>query len=121
MKRMFLKSLPFVLCGAITVGLCGGSLAATELAWDRNADADMKEYKVYACLTAGCTATKASPLAATVAQPATGVVPVWPLPLNAVGAAVVTAVDLEGNESSSSNMVSFDTKAPAAPSNVRTR
>lgn len=109
------------LCAVIIAGLASVSQAATELAWDRNADADMKEYKVYACLTAGCTASKVSPLAGVVAQPAAGVVPVWLLPVNAVGAAVVTAVDTDGNESGASNMVSFDTKAPAAPSNVRTR
>lgn len=109
-------------CAVIIAGLCAGSSwAATELAWDRNTETDMKEYRIYACLTKGCTAVKGATPTATVPQVAVGTVPTWTLPVNSEGAAIVTAVDLDSNESAGSNMVPFDTKAPASPSNARTR
>lgn len=109
----------------IAVGMCLLSLVsqadAKTLLWDRNTESDMKEYRVYLCLTAGCTAIKGPTPTATVTQPAAGVIPSWILPVNSIGAAVVTAVDVDGNESGASNMVPFETMAPAAPSNARTQ
>lgn len=111
-----------IIAGVMVMGLMAGNAAAgTLLEWDRNVESDMKEYRVYLCLTNGCTAVKSGTPTAIVVQPSAGVVPAWPLPANAVGSAVVTAVDLDGNESGASNMVSFETTAPAAPSNARLR
>lgn len=91
---------------------------AAKLVWDRNAETDLAGYHVYTCQTVGCTATVSGTPTATVTQPAVGTVPLWPLPANSQGAAVVTAFNTSGQESGPSNMVSFNLLAPGAPSNV---
>ena len=108
--KIFLTGL-FMLVGV------SSSWAATELAWDRNTEVDMLQYRVYACTVKGCTAAKGVTPTATVPQVIVGVVPKWPLPANTEGAAVVTAVDTSNNESGASVSVPFDTKAPAIPAN----
>lgn len=93
--------------------------AGKTLVWDRNIESDMKEYRIYLCLVVQCTATKGATPTAVVPQPPDGTIPTWTLPIGVEGAAVVTAVDRDDLESEESNMVSFETKAPGPPSNVR--
>lgn len=101
------------------IALAGSAKADTELSWDRSAEASVIGYRVYLCLTAGCTATKTQTPTASVKQTATGVSPRWGLLDGYQGAAVVTAIDANGNESGSSNMVVFVTLPPAAPTNLQ--
>lgn len=63
------------------------------LIWDRNIESDMKEYRIYLCQVAQCTATKGATPTAVVPQPPDGTLPTWTLPIGIEGAAVVTAVD----------------------------
>jgi hypothetical protein len=99
--------------------LCAGlAQAGTKLVWDRNTD-DAANYKVYACVTKGCPATKtATLLKATVPQVAVGAIPQWLYPVNTEGQGCITAVDGAGNESACSVPANFDGLAPAVPQNV---
>lgn len=98
---------------------------ALTLEWDRNVEDDMDHYEVFACSTsATCIpgTTVADKLTADVNQPDIGVVPSVVIPAGRSGRAGVIAVDLIGNRSSLSNIVSFtDATPPGAPANVRTR
>ena len=95
-KKKYVGVLCFVL---VLFGFSSFAEAATELAWDRNTEVDMLQYRVYACTVKACTASKGVTPTATIAQTATGVRPRWPLPLDTEGALVVTAVDTSNNES----------------------
>lgn len=91
-----------------------------KLHWARNAEPDMKEYKVYACLTAGCTVQKSpTMLQATIPQPSVGTRPEWLLPQDTVGTVAVTAVDQSNNESGLSVSHPFDTVTPSAPTDLQ--
>ena len=90
----------------------------TTFVWDRNTEIDMLEYKVYTCATSS-TCVPAAPAIGTVPQPATGTSPSFPIPANSQGRAAVTAVDLVGNESGLSNVVSYDRQPPPNPQNLR--
>lgn len=118
LKRIMSVSVLF-----IGLGFAGLANAATEANWARNAEADTKEYNVYACQPAGCTVTKnvAMKVTPAIPQTATGVRPKWLLPGNLEGSVGVTAVDNSGNESGLSVPVPFDTKAPAIPADVQTQ
>lgn len=93
---------------------------AINLEWNRNSEADMRDYNVYVCQVAGCTVQPiASAKVGTVVQPAVGVIPKFTLaPTFTVGAVAVTAVDTSGNESALSNTVFFDVAPPGAPSGL---
>ena len=113
-----MKRLVFIaMCVLALVGWASWLQAATELAWDRNTEVDMLQYRVYSCAVKGCTAVKGVTPTATIPQVIVGAVPKWPLPANTEGAAVVTAVDTSNNESGATVSVPFDTKAPAIPAN----
>jgi len=88
--------------------------------WDRNTEADMKEYKLYR--------TDGSRInLATIQHPASGttVTHTQVVSIPDVGEGtllfVVTALDTSGNESGDSNIVAypFDKRAPVAPGNFR--
>lgn len=95
-------------------------MLAETLEWSRNKEADVKEYHIYACYISGCPVSKNSAfIIGVVIQPAsTRVRPTFNLPIDKVGTAAVTAVDLMGNESDISNTVSFNTFDPAAPTGL---
>jgi len=114
MMRMFFLISGFSLLFPIT------GHAAT-LQWDRNTEADMKEYEVYTC-TPNPTCTVLQTVATrigVVSQPVVGVVPVFVLPPNTEGKVAVSASDVTGNESGLSVSIPFDAKAPVVPINPR--
>lgn len=124
MKRFedFLVSL-FV---AVSLVLASASIGfASTATWDRNTEADMKDYDVYVCTTPGCTITdanKATLKVGVVPQPAAGVSPSFVLPNNVNGAVAVDANDTSGNSSGLSVTVPFvstDTIPPLVPKNPR--
>jgi len=92
---------------------------AANLVWDRNTESDMKDYQVWACFTANCVVAKTqAALQGTVAQPAVGVQPTFPIDLvDKEGAVAVSARDITLNESGLSVAVPFDRKAPSIPMN----
>ena len=93
---------------------------AADLAWDRNTEADMKDYQVWACFTPSCVVIKSpANLQATVPQSASGVVPKWTVPAGQEGSVAVSARDQSLNESGLSVAVPFDVKAPLIPANPR--
>lgn len=93
---------------------------AGTLDWDRNTEADMDHYNVYACTDApGCTVLQTAAMKlGSVPQPAAGVVPAFPLPV-AEGMTAVSAVDHSANESGLSVSIPFDAKAPGVPAHPR--
>ena len=93
--------------------------APTNFVWDRNVEIDMLEYRVYTCSSSATCVPNVS--IGTLPQPPVGTSPTFAIPANSQGRAAVTAVDLVGNESGPSNMVSFDKQAPAGPLNLRTQ
>lgn len=98
---------------------------ALDLLWTRNVEEDMKQYHVYVCKVAGCTATdRGLDWIASVPQPPVGTVPRVTLPANIVGAAAVTAEDQAGNLSGASVSLPFSTMppdlAPGIPQGLRT-
>lgn len=111
---------PFILMLALCL-VCVGSVEAANLLWDRNAEPDMKDYQVYACFTANCVVVKGPGTLQTppIPQPASGVIPSWPIPANKEGSAAISARDLSTNESGLSVSVPFDSLAPAIPANPR--
>lgn len=87
--------------------------------WVRNAESDMKEYRMYLCEGANCTIAKTpAMMAATIPQPAVGVIPKWVIPAGKTGSIAVSAVDTSGNESPLSNIVFFDLTPPPAPTGL---
>lgn len=87
--------------------------------WNRNTEADVKEYGMYMCETANCTVSKSpAMLKATIPQTVAGVSPTWPMPDGKIGAIAVTAKDQSGNESPLSNTVVFDTATPGTPTGL---
>lgn len=105
--------------------LCGFGVPDAQsatLAWDRNTDADMKDYQVYACFTPNCVVIKSPTMIqpGTVVQPASGVTPSYVIDITGKeGSAAITARDQSLNESPLSVPVPFDQKAPSAPLNPR--
>jgi hypothetical protein len=93
---------------------------AGTLQWDRNTEADMDHYNLYACFVPGCAIVQNATMkqAVSVVQPAVGIIPASPLPMGE-GAEAVSAVDHAGNESGLSVSVPFDAKAPSVPANLR--
>jgi hypothetical protein len=86
------------------------------LQWDSNIEADMKEYRVYACASAPCLAS-ATPFA-TVLHSAT--VPTHQVPVpDLTQFYVVYAVDQAGNVSAPSVTVTADLTAPAVVKNPK--
>lgn len=98
-----------------------GTAQAVTLQWDRNTEADTKEYDVYMCTPlSNCVVSEvASTRIGTVQQVGVGLVPSFVIPTNLEGKVGVSASDTLGNESPLSNIVIFDTKAPLAPVNLR--
>jgi hypothetical protein len=116
-----MKRLLFDIIGVlgIVLGMAIAANAAT-LTWDRNTEADMKDYAVYACFVKNCTVVQGvlSLQTGFVPQPIAGVIPTYTLNLvGKEGAVAVSARDLTGNESTLSVQVPFDDKAPSAPIN----
>lgn len=105
-----------VLCLAFAV-----SADAASLLWDRNTEADMDHYNVYACFTSGCTVLQNSAMkqGPSIAQTPIGSVPSWTLPTGQEGKVAVSAVDNATNESGLSVALPFDAKAPSIPVNPR--
>jgi len=94
---------------------------AATLQWDRNTEADMKEYEVYTC-TPNPTCTVLQTVATRVGvvqQPAVGVIPSFPLAPGTEGKVAVSASDVTGNESGLSVSIPFDSKGPLPPVNPR--
>lgn len=103
----------------ISVSSYATDVNALTAEWVRNAESDMKEYRMYLCEGANCTIAKTpAMMAATIPQPAVGVVPSWRMPDGKVGAIAVSAIDLSGNESGLSNVVRFDTATPGTPTGL---
>lgn len=99
----------------------GLAQAHTKAEWDRNVEADMAFYRVYVCIVKGCTVTQtpANLQAATIPQPAVGVVPTFMLPAGKEGAIAVSAVNTGNNETGLSVAVPFSSLAPTVPKGVR--
>jgi hypothetical protein len=112
MKRILLA----MAAVAALAAMAFGASFDVDLAWDRNTEPDMKEYKIYR--TDGARAP-----AGTVNHPTTSIKISVTIPDGTEGAVkfVATAVDQVGNESGDSNEVSrpFDYRAPDAPANFR--
>ena len=90
---------------------------AATLQWDRNREADMKEYEVYTC-SPNPTCTVLQTVATrigVVQQTAVGVIPTFAIPPGTEGKLAVSASDLTGNESGLSVSIPFDSKAPITP------
>ena len=111
------KFIVLLLC----VGLPSIAWAAppTMFLWDRNAESDVDHYNVFTCSTSAVCVPNAN--IGTVLQPAIGTTPAFPIPANSQGRVAVTAVDLVGNESGQSNIVSWDKQSPGNPLNLRTQ
>lgn len=91
------------------------------LVWDRNSESDMKDYRVYACFTAGCILMQSpSMLVGTVTQTATGVLPSFVIDVTGKeGKVAISSRDQSLNESGLSVAVPFDFLAPVVPLNPR--
>ena len=108
------------LLGSLAVLLSFVGLAQAEtMSWDRNTEADMKDYQVYGCEVAGCVVAKTpAMLKGTILQPAVGAKPSLALTLAGTeGNVAVTSRDLSLNESGLSVSVPFDKRAPQVPVN----
>jgi hypothetical protein len=95
---------------------------AATLTWDRNSEADMQDYQVWACFTPNCIVTKSAAMLqpGTVLQPAVGVSPSYVIDIaGKEGSAAISARDKSLNESGLSVPVPFDKVAPANPANPR--
>ena len=108
------------LLSALSVGIAEVQ-AVTKLTANRNVESDMASYKVYACLTAGCTVTQTGGmLQTTIPQPGSGG-PQWILPLETEGQSTLSAVDLTGNESGLGNIVNYRCMYPRFAPGVNLR
>lgn len=108
---------------AVLVGCAGWAEAAT-LDWDRNAEADMQDYQVWACFTPSCVVIKSPAMLqpGTVVQPAAGVRPSYIIDIaGREGAVAISARDRSLNESGLSVPVPFDRVAPLNPANPTLR
>jgi hypothetical protein len=113
-----LSAVIFAALCAILMSLAVPTAEAVSLVWDRNAEADMKDYQIWACFTPSCVVIKnAASLQGTVPQTASGVIPTWPIPAGQEGSVAVSARDQSLNESGLSVPVPFDVKAPGVPVN----
>jgi len=113
--RRYARTLLWTL--AAIVALASWAEAQTTFEWDRNVETDMGVYKVFACSTSASCVPGTGPtdqIGIDISQPAVGVKPSMPIPVNTEGRAGVIAIDLVGNRSGLSNLVPFDRKAPAA-------
>lgn len=110
----------FIIGSVLSLVFASQALSAT-LTWDRNTEADMKDYHVYGCFTHGCAVQKIpAQLIGTVNQTATGTLPIFVVDLvNKEGAVAVSARDLTLNESGISVSVPFDVKSPTVPGGPR--
>lgn len=112
-----------VVLGMIGMVFAAGSVQAQTLEWDRNSEADMKDYRIYVCTQPACVVTKSrETLKATVPQPSSGTAPAWLIPADLAGkpgAVAISARDKSLNESALSVSLSFDTTPPAVPKNPR--
>jgi uncharacterized membrane protein YidH (DUF202 family) len=95
---------------------------AATVEWDRNSEADLKEYPVYTCVLVppATTCTVVQSLASQIGvtpQSAVGVSPSFVLPQGQEGRVAVSARDTSGNESGLSVSVPFDSKSPSIPVN----
>ena len=118
MKRYYTVVMVGMILNALAV--CVNGAFAEKLEWDRNAEADMKEYGVYFCTpNPTCTVVQnAASLLFTVPQTAIGIKPTATIPANTTGKFAVSAKDLTGNESTLSASVPFDPTAPQVPANL---
>jgi len=107
-----------MLGGLLLLAGCSKSVEATHkvLAWDRNTEPDMKEYRVYQCATTPCAAS-GTPFA-TVIHTGTPAFFSTSIP-DTDQFYVVYAVDTALNVSAPSSTVQANLLAPASPSNVR--
>jgi len=107
------------ICALFIVLVMAGQARAASFAWDRETDPTVTKYTVYGCFTAGCVVTASPTLKqADIAQPASGVVPLWPVPANTQGMLAVTASNSNG-ESAMSVPLPFNLLVPAPPVNLR--
>ena len=97
----------------------GWAAAPTNFVWDRNVESDVDHYNVFTCSTSAVCVPNAN--IGTVLQPPVGTSPSFVIPANSQGRAAVTAIDLVGNESGQSNIISFDKQAAGNPLNLRTQ
>lgn len=120
------KGRGFLMVLAIGVVLALGPVLPTAFAahkafrWDRNVEADMKEYHFYTCPLGApvCDKTTGTQIAV-IPQVPVGTIPVF-VPAHGIeGDAFVTAVDTADNESGESNVVAFDLVPPFGPQNHR--
>ena len=124
MTEQTTKRLALIFTGltiATAIALAVTLAYSATLQWDRNTEADMKEYEVYTC-TPNPTCTVAQVLASrvgVVAQPAVGVIPSFPIQAGTEGKIAVSASDTAGNKSGLSVSIPFDAKGPVAPLNPR--
>lgn len=112
------------LLGLTLLGLCLAVPAhALTLEWDRNAEPDMLEYRIYVCTTPGCKVViSTAARKASVPQVAEGKIPSWVVPSDLIGkpgAVAISARDKSGNQSALSVQLPFDDEAPAVPTNPR--
>lgn len=124
MSRKTNKILAWVFMGltiVTAIALVATLASAATLQWDRNAEADMKEYEVYTCTpNPTCTVQQvATSRVGIVPQVAVGVIPSFVIPAGTEGKVAVSASDLTGNESGLSVSIPFDAKGPGAPLNPR--
>lgn len=105
-------------------GVAAAQAATATMDWDRNAEADMKDYQVWGCFTANCVVLKsaATQLGAPITQTAVGVRPSASIDLaGKEGTLAVSARDKTLNESGLSVSVPFDKAAPLTPTNPALR
>lgn len=104
----------------ILEGLSVLSYGAT-LEWDRNTEADMRDYEVYTCTPNPTCTVQQLPAnrIGVVPQVAMGTVPSFVIPAGIEGKIAVSASDLSGNKSGLSVSLPFDAKAPLVPVNPR--
>lgn len=108
----------------LTVLALSYSGQAATLEWDANLESDMKDYRVYACFTAGCTLAKTPAMLqpSVVPHPPVGTKPSLIIDLsNKQGSIGVTARDQNLNESGLSVSLPFDQAPPLIPVNPMLR
>jgi len=102
--------------------LCSTQAFALTAEWERNVEADMKDYHIYMCLTKDCTVMQTAAMrVSTVIQPVAGVKPTYAIPAGQTGSMAVSARDTSFNESGLSNIIFFDQIPPKNPVGLATR